>query len=471
LSKTLYYGDNLSTLKVFETESVDLIYLDPPYNSKRIYNCSFGGNAQAKAFDDNWRWDSDQDLWLEEIREHQAKVWSYLDSLLRIFKRKDGLPAYLVALSVRLVELHRVLKQTGSLYLHVDPTASHYVKIAMDQIFGGDMFRNEIVWTYATGGASKRFYAKKHDTILFYTKSDKYTFNSDCIREPRTEKSLRRAQNPKGARITSQNTDKLPTDVFQVQALNPMAIERMGYPTQKPVALLERIVLASSNVGDLVLDPYMGSGTTIEVAERNNRNWIGLDITHHAVACTNSRLSDRCGLSDDSYQIIGVPADIDSAIHLWNTDPIQFEAWAILNVRAFPHQTSNDHLIGLRPFNDIKDSRILESAAVYVVSQDHIPSYTDLSKLKTYMSEHSASIGYLISFGACPSALVEAMSESGVVYQNNGSRQYPTIQHITIKDIIENPASAQNFFCLQRNEHQVKILDDVEQEDLFQNLY
>ena len=189
-TRTLYYGDNLNTLKAIGSNTIDLIYLDPPYNSKRVYNCSFGGNAQAKAFDDNWRWDHDQDAWMNNIKENSKELWGYLDALLKIFRRRDGLPAYLTAMSVRLVEMHRVLNEEGTIYLHVDQTASHYLKIAMDQIFGGDNFRNEIIWSYKSGGASKKNFAKKHDTILVYGKSPRTRFN------PQVEKSYNRGFKP-----------------------------------------------------------------------------------------------------------------------------------------------------------------------------------------------------------------------------------------------------------------------------------
>jgi DNA modification methylase len=242
----LYHGDNLIVLRTLDDASVDLIYADPPFNSGRGYG----------AFSDVW----------------------------------ESLSAYLAFMTVRLVELHRVLSPTGSLYLHCDPTASHYLKIILDSIFGPMNFQNEIIWSYQTGGASKKRYARKHDVLLFYTKSGAFTFNSGAIREPRTEKSLKRAQNPNGARISLTDTDKLPTDVFQIPALNPMAVERLGYPTQKPLALLERIIQASSNPGDLILDPFCGCGTAVAAAEKLGRRWMGIDSSAQAIALTRQRM-------------------------------------------------------------------------------------------------------------------------------------------------------------------------------------
>ena len=173
----LCYGDNLDALRALDSESIDLIYLDPPYNSKRVYNCSFGAKAQAKAFDDNWSWGQEQIRWLNDINDRNKNVWCLLNCLMKTFKRNDGLPSYLVAMTVRLMEMHRVLKITGSIYLHVDPTASHYLKMVMDQIFGGGNFRNEIIWAYRKWSNSPRFFQKNHDTVLFYSKTDEYQFN------------------------------------------------------------------------------------------------------------------------------------------------------------------------------------------------------------------------------------------------------------------------------------------------------
>ena len=198
--------------------------------------------------------------------------------------------AYLVNMAVRLAELHRVLKPMGSLYLHCDPAASHYLKIVLDRIFGEKNFRNELVWHYQTGGASRKWFSKKHDVILFYTKTAKYQFYPEAVPALRTDKAMKRARNPKGARISAGKSEKLPMDVWaDIQVLNPMATERLGYPTQKPLALLERIIEASSNEGDIVLDPFCGCGTTVAAAEKLNRKWIGIDITYATVAAIQER--------------------------------------------------------------------------------------------------------------------------------------------------------------------------------------
>jgi len=335
---TLYYGDNLIILKsLYEKEKsfIDLIYIDPPFNSKRNYNILFEDLIQSvengkkttalkEAFSDTW---SNVSL-SHELEEMQGldnlNIYNFLTWNRSIFS--DSQMSYLTMMAHRLYYMHKLLKDTGSLYLHCDPTMSHYLKILLDIIFGGTNFRNEIVWNYQTGGASKRHFARKHDIILFYTKSDSFTFNYNEIREPRTVKSLNRARNPIGARITIDDMDKLPTDVFQMPALNPMAKERLGYPTQKPEALLERIIKASSNKGDIVADFFCGCGTTVTVAEKLKRNWIGIDINHLAIGLIEEK---RLKPLNAKYQVIGFPSDQAQAEKLAKESPFDFEQWIV----------------------------------------------------------------------------------------------------------------------------------------------
>ena len=207
--------------------------------------------------------------------------------------------AFLCFMGVRLLEMHRILRKDGSIYLHIDHTAHAWVKCLMDAIFGRKQFKNEIVWQYDTGGASKTRYARKHDTLLFYSKSSQWVFNGDAIKIPRTEKSMRRAANPLGARIATDDTKKNPNDVFTIQQMNPMAKERTGYPTQKPLALYERIIKASSNLGDWVLDPFCGCATTPVAAERLGRQWVGIDIWDKAHETVLHRMEDNRQLLTD----------------------------------------------------------------------------------------------------------------------------------------------------------------------------
>ena len=325
----LFVGDNLDIMRGLNSGSVDLIYLDPPFNSKRIYSAPIGiGKADAKGkrkkveatFNDIWTWNEDVDVRLLAYADDHAELFTYIQSIGKI--HGAAMKAYLTFMAQRIIEMHRVLKDSGSLYLHCDPTASHYLKLLLDYVFGKNNFRNEIVWHYQTGGASKRHYSKKHDVVFFYSKSENYHIDFSNVRMPRTEKSLARAQNPKGARIAAEDIDKIPTDVFvDIQALNPMAKERTGYPTQKPLALLNRIIAASSNEGDVVMDPFCGCATTCVAAQNLGRNWIGIDVSDVAVNLISERLNytgDAKNLFTDFDAISTLPARTDLKILDWD---------------------------------------------------------------------------------------------------------------------------------------------------------
>ena len=347
----LYYGDNLTVMRdKMKTASVDLIYLDPPFNSNKNYNLLYRkatGVAvpeQEIAFYDAWELTPEKQEMIDNIgdeiyrfneqnRDNQIdpeflNFWNLWVKALQHTQPK--VLAYLVYMTYRLLEMKRILKPSGSIYLHCDPTCSHYIKVMMDAVFGHRNFRNEIVWHYQTGGASKRWYGRKHDILLFYTKSDDYHFYPSRIRFPRTEKSIRRAQHD-GARIHADDKEKLPMDVWvDIQALNPMAKERLGYPTQKPIELLDRIIKASSNPGDIVFDPFCGCGTAIYAAHLNNRRWVGCDIAILSVHLVRDVLDKRYGLTDNNdYTIDGVPLSVDGAQVLFKSDPHQFQNWAV----------------------------------------------------------------------------------------------------------------------------------------------
>ena len=349
--RELYRGDCLEILEQYiEKESVDLIYLDPPFNSKSTYTLPFKKKDKSlkpvEAFTDFWEWTIDDDVllgkWKQRMQEPQhsiATIVEFAYQAERKFgkarRRKYSLAAYLLNMAQRLMVMRFVLKDSGSIYLHCDPTASHYLKLLMDAIFGRENFRNEIIWNYQTGGASKRWYARKHDVILFYVRSENYVFNAADIRVPRSEKSLKRAQYPKGARVSVADTTKLATDVWSdVPALNPMAKERLGYPTQKPLALLERIIQANSNKGDIVLDPFCGCGTAVEAAEKLSRQWIGIDISRFSVGLMQERVVSRCYISTDSITVRGLPETYRDARELANNEPFEFEKWAASSIGA-----------------------------------------------------------------------------------------------------------------------------------------
>ena len=361
----LYFGDNLEIMREMEAESIDLICTDPPFNSGRNYNAFFTeSKAQSKAYTDIWQWDDAAKDSRNNIRKLAGASDTYkaLDACLQgydlmlqnaVSGNKGSMRAYLAFMGPRLAEMHRLLKDTGSIYLHCDPTASHYLKGVMDAIFDEKNYRNEIVWHYHTGGASKRWYAKKHDTILFYSRSNKYRFFSDRIRVPRTPKSLKRAANPKGARISASDKDKLALDVWtDIPALNPMSKERLHYPTQKPRALYERMIKASSNPGDFVMDPFCGCGTTIDAAHTLNRFWVGIDLTIISLDPIQQRMADRHEGKDGitpltphkDYEIIGYPTNMQEVYKLVRDEKKyhDFSNWAVTR-------------LGLKPTSDVGD--------------------------------------------------------------------------------------------------------------------
>lgn len=285
---TLYYGDNLKILRdKIPDNSIDLIYLDPPFNSKADYNILFKeptgelSEAQIIAFEDTWHWTEETERTFQEIVDTAPITVVEMMKAFRHFVGMNDVMAYLTMMCIRLIEMRRVLKGTGSLYLHCDPTASHYLKILMDAIFEKNNFRNEIAWCYKLGGRPRKGFPKKHDVILFYTKSENFYFYADAIRIPYESdggyvSSGRKIVKGKIYKINP--LGKVPEDWWFISALNRQEKERLGYPTQKPEVLLERIIKASSKEGDIILDPFCGCGTTIAEAQKLKRHWIGIDI-------------------------------------------------------------------------------------------------------------------------------------------------------------------------------------------------
>ncbi len=273
---TLYTNDNLFVLRRLDSESVDLVYLDPPFNSKREYDAPTGSIADGASFNDIWKWDEDVDeKELADMIPDNPKLVQFILSIGTFHSK--AMQAYIFYMAQRVIEMHRILKQTGSLYYHCDPMAGHFVKLMLDCVFGEKNFRNEIVWHYQTGGVGKKWFARKHDTIYFYAKSQAMIPDFSEVRDKRTEKSMKRAQNAKGARISANNDTKIPVDVWIIPAINSMARYRTGYPTQKPPELLERIIKSSCPKNGVVLDPFCGCGTTCVVAKHLGVNWIGID--------------------------------------------------------------------------------------------------------------------------------------------------------------------------------------------------
>lgn len=348
-SRALYFGDNLHILRThLAADSVDLIYLDPPFYSQRSYQAFIkathanngAGQGRVSAFGDVWRWNAAVEQSYAELLVSAPGTGARAMIALRELLGPGSLLAYLVMIAERLLELHRVLKATGSLYLHCDPAASHYLKLLLDAVFGAANFRNEIVWSYKTGGASRRHFARKHDLLFFYSKSEQYIFHAS------KEKSY--MMHRYGFKKSTFHSDEqgeytwvYMKDVWELPSLGAADRQRLGYPTQKPEALLERILQASSFRGALVLDPFCGSGTTLAVAQRLGRNWLGIEKNALGLAYQRYRLARA--FPNLRYTLIGGPITLEQARHLAQTDATQFRWWALSLICARPASTEVAH--------------------------------------------------------------------------------------------------------------------------------
>lgn len=517
---TLFYGDNLPILREYiADESVDLIYLDPPFNSNRNYNVLFKdesgheSSAQITAFDDTWHWDAKAAATLHElITTAPPDVSTMIEALSKIVGRSQMM-AYLVMMTARLIELHRVLKPTGSLYLHCDPTASHYLKIVLDTIFGGENFRNEIIWkrTSAHSDAKKKF-PNVTDTILFYGRSQHTTFDPQYGKHNRDyqEKFYRfddndgrglyrldnmSSPNPrpnmmyewmgfpppaKGWRYQRETMQKLhdegriyyPTTKdgqfdttkrpalkrylseqegsiitnawFDIQSLHSSHAERLGYPTQKPLALLERIIQASSNAGDVVLDPFCGCGTATAAAEKLGRRWIGIDITHLAVGLQKNRLLDMFGLKPRiDYDVRGEPTDLGAAQELAASDPYQFQFWAVSLINAQPQggkagskqgkKGADRGIDGVITFSEGRDEygRVL----VQVKGGKNV-SVRDIRDLRGTIEREQSAIGVFITLAPPTREMRTEAADAGVYTSQLWQRTFPRLQIVTIEDLL-----------------------------------
>ena len=312
--KTIFTGDNLPILRGMNSDSVDLIYLDPPFNSNANYAAPIGSQAAGAAFRDTWTLDDVDAAWLDLIEAKHPRLNRVIHAAMT-----NSDKSYLIYMSARILELHRILKDTGSIYLHCDPTMSHYLKLAMDAVFGKGNFRNEVVWCYTGPGSPKmRQFNRKHDVILWYCKGDKWVFNRDDVRVPHKQLNT----NKKGAMVADALTPKERDKYLQrgkipetwwaeFSPVGRIKSERVGYPTQKPVALLGRILKASSNAGDTVLDPFCGCATTLVAADRLQRDWIGIDISPKAAELVVERIKADQGMFQDIIARTDIPQRTD----------------------------------------------------------------------------------------------------------------------------------------------------------------
>jgi site-specific DNA-methyltransferase (adenine-specific) len=510
---TLYYGDNLKVLREYlPNESIDLICLDPPFNSNRNYNVLFkdesgtDSEAQITAFEDTWHWNAIAQHTYDELRQHASDHVSKMIESLHDFIGANQMMAYLVMMAARLVELHRILKSTGSLYLHCDPTASHYLKIILDTIFGFDQCRAEIIWKRTSAHSSANRHGPVHDTILLYSKSSVYTWNQQYqpydeeyietffhnldangrrwkstditgagIRNGETGKIWRGIDitakgrhwfvppvelnnlDSQGLIYWPQKSDGMPRlkqyledmkgiplqDIWNdIQPISAHAKERLGYPTQKPLALLERIISASSNPGDLVLDPFCGCGTTIAAAQKLGRRWIGIDITHLSIALQNYRLQEM--FPDCKFKVVGEPRDIGSARQLAQDDRYQFQWWALSLVRAKPlggqegsktgKKGSDKGIDGVITFID--DAYDKSKRVLIQVKSGHVKS-GDIRDLVGTVQRENAAIGVFITLEPPSRDMITEAVSAGSYHSPGWNSDYPRIQILTIADLLK----------------------------------
>jgi site-specific DNA-methyltransferase (adenine-specific) len=470
----LYYGDNLDVLRrKIKDETVDLCYIDPPFNSKRNYNqiyTNVGGEdrAQAQAFTDTWTWDSLAIAGFVEILDNaDGRFSSQLVELIKGLRGVLGqgaLLAYLVSMSLRITEICRALKPTGNFFLHCDPTSSHYLKLVLDAVFcssGGD-FLNEIVWCYNVGGKSKRHFARKHDIIFWYSRGPDYYFDgtlSGMKRDTGTksfggiigvDEDGRKYQD-KLVKATGKyyryylDDPKIPEDWWtDINSIQSQSAERLGYPTQKPEALLDRILRTCSKEGDTILDAYCGCGTTVAVAQTMERQWIGIDITFQSVALVLKRIEDKFGNeAAESVILDGIPRDIASAQALAHKkdDRLrkEFEKWAALTY------TNNRAIINDRKGADagvdavafFKTGKKDNAKIIFQVKSGGVKR-GDIATLRGDMGRESAELACLITLEE-PSGPMRAEAKAAGQYAHEDmGRSYDRISIVTVREIVEN---------------------------------
>ncbi len=519
----LYYGDNLDVLRRYiPDESVDLIYLDPPFNSRQDYNVLFAEKdgarsaSQITAFKDSWEWNIEAERAYIEVVEAGGRTADAMRAFRTLLGGSDML-AYLAMMAPRLVELRRVLKSTGSIYLHCDTTASHYLKLLMDSVFGPDSFSSEVIWKRTSAHNSAKRWGPVHDTILFYTRSSKNTWNRifeaydatyiERFYRHQDEKGKYRLGDLTGAGTRSGESglpwrDVDPTkagrhwavpaipeleraeiEALSVQGrldsldrlgliywppkgkipqfkryynadggvpiqdvigdiapLSPHSQERLGYPTQKPEALLERILRASSNKGDVVLDPFCGCGTTVQVAQKLNRRWIGIDITHLAIGLIKTRLDDAFTPEvRKTYQVIGEPTDVRGAEQLALENKYQFQYWALSQVGAQPTEAIKkgaDRGIDGRLYFHEANSGGESKQIIFSVKGGQNTGVSEVRDLIGVLQRERAEIGVYISFAEPTKPMQREAAEAGFYISADGSR-YPRVQLLTIKGLID----------------------------------
>ena len=509
MTNALYYGDNLAVLRdSIPAESVDLVYLDPPFNSNASYNVLFKApsgdqsQAQIEAFEDTWHWLTDgAERAFDEVMDGPNSDAAIMLRAMRSALGENDMMAYLAMMAVRLLELHRVLKPTGSLYLHCDPTASHYLKVLADAIFGATSFQNEITWKRTFTHGDSRTWSRAADIIFFYTKSGHFTWNvpyeqhsesyikshyksidengrryqltSILSPSPRPnmmyewkgfssppmgwrfsretmaeldakgliwypkhkDGSVDTKRRPRYKRYLDEQKGTVVTTIWtDIAPINSQAQERLGYPTQKPVALLERIIAASSNEGDLVLDPFCGCGTTIHAAQKLGRQWIGIDVTHLAIALVERRLKEA--FPDIAFDVHGTPKDYAGARDLALRDKHEFQKWIVATVGGQPYKSGRKGMDrGIDGYLHFRDADRKPQFAVISVKGGESIGPAMVRDLKGTMEREKAALGLFLSLNG-PTREMEREAATAGFYETGGQK-IPRLQILTAEAILD----------------------------------
>ncbi|WP_190234338.1 DNA methyltransferase [Mesorhizobium sp. M4A.F.Ca.ET.050.02.1.1] len=500
----LHFGDNLDVLRAMPAESVNLIYLDPPFNSNANYNVLYGtkhggaSKAQSHAFEDTWTWGRDAQRALDDTAERHLEAGALLDAFQKVFPTSNMM-AYLAMMAVRLIEMHRVLKPTGSLYLHCDPTASHYLKILLDSIFSVRGYVNEIAWkrygAHNDVGQGSKHFGRVHDTLLFYSKSDdrRWTQQFTPLDPKYVEETYRLVDEKTGERytttpLTGPGGAEKGNPVFEwnghtrawrysketmqrlhdegrlyysrtgyprkilylsesqgvpaqsiwadIPSLSGAHKERIGYPTQKPLALLDRIILTSSNAGDVVLDPFCGCGTAIESAQRLGRRWIGIDVTYLAIHVIENRLVKAFKEPiKGEYKLFGRPQDADDALALAARDWLEFQKWAVLTLGGLPKEKpgADGGIDGIIRYHQLGSERA--HRAIVSVKGGLNVGVDAIHKLKSVVDREGADIGVLVCVNPPTAPMVREAASMREV--GPASRKVQRIQIVTIDQLFQ----------------------------------
>lgn len=508
MPNALYYGDNLKVLREsIGNETVDLIYLDPPFNSSANYNVLFKSpkgaqsQAQIEAFEDTWHWNEHAAMAFDEVMQSGNADAANMLKAVRSFLGENDMMAYLAMMAVRLIELHRVLKHTGSLYLHCDPTASHYLKLVLDSIFGVDCYRNEIIWLRSKNPKGSQHkgtrWGPSTDTILFYAKSLEALLDVDAAKSPTSDSELikrypkidERGRWADGPILRSDSMGPRPNLVYEyggftpgpagwrmerdelikvdeasdlywtsegrprrkvrpsiseldplsncwtdIPPINSQAQERLGYPTQKPLTLLERIIKASSKEGSLILDPFCGCGTATHAAEKLHRRWIGIDITHLAIGLVERRLKDA--FPGIKFEVHGTPKDFAGAEDLARRDKYQFQWWAVTLINAIPYGGKKKGADGgIDGYYYCKpDGKRTEGGVVSVKGGDNL-GVQMVRDLNGVMVREKSPFAVLITLRAPTAPMVKEAAAAGFFTTPFG--KFSKLQIATISDMLD----------------------------------